>query len=119
MGTPKLHHVAINVSDVPRAIRFYEGVFAMKQIARENSGQTTPTGAWFDLGGLQLHLQGRASTSAKTDQHFALEVSSVEEAGQRAIELGGKFQTANPLPGFSHRGNVYDPDGNRIEILGR
>lgn len=119
MGMPKLHHVAINVTDVPRAIRFYEGLFGLRQIPRENSGNTTPTGAWYDLGGTQLHLQGREPGAAKTDQHFALEVSSVAEAGRLALELGGKYQEAKPLPGFTSRGNIFDPDGNRIEILGR
>lgn len=119
MGMPKLHHVAINVTNVQRAIRFYEEVFGLRQIPRENTGNTTPTGAWFDVGGLQLHLQGRESGAVKTDQHFALEVSSVEEAGRRAQLREGKFQTATPLPGFGSRGNIYDPDGNRIEILGR
>jgi len=110
------HHVAINVTDVPRAIAFYEKVFGLKAISRENSGATTPTGAWFAVGTLQLHLQGRAPTT-KSDQHFALLLESLADLSEKAALHGGRFETARPLPGYSARGNVWDPDGNRIEVL--
>jgi predicted enzyme related to lactoylglutathione lyase len=122
MGMPKaevkgFHHVAINVTDVSRAIAFYESVFSLKQLRRENSGATTPTGAWFAIGALQLHLQGRAPGAQKTDQHFALELASLEGLAERVASAGGLFEEARPLPGYSRRGNVWDPDGNRIEVL--
>ncbi|RZA07555.1 MAG: hypothetical protein EOP11_07345 [Proteobacteria bacterium] len=113
------HHVAINVSDVPRAILFYESVFGLRQMERENSGASTPTGAWFAVGSLQLHLQGRPPGAAKSDQHFALELTSHTGLAERAAACGGRFETARPLPGYPFRANVYDPDGNRIEVLAR
>lgn len=122
METPEaevrgFHHVAINVTDVSRAIAFYETVFSLSQLRRENSGVTTPTGAWFAVGALQLHLQGRGPGALKSDQHFALELASLEGLAERAVKAGGRFEEARALPGYPKRGNVWDPDGNRIEVL--
>ena len=114
-----LHHVAINVTDVPRAIHFYESVFGLKQIDRGNAGEATPTGAWFDAAGVQIHLQGRPPVATKTDQHFAFEVASLDGLAEKVAAAGGRYEEVRPLPGYRFRGNAWDPDNNRIELLAR
>src|ERR1700681_3687946 len=79
-----LHHVAVTVTDLDRAKRFYSGVLGLKEIARPNFSFA---GAWYQVGDRDLHLivvsdesrnDGRKLDMA--DGHLALRVKNFGEA---------------------------------------
>ena len=75
-----LHHVSINVSDVPAARDFYVDVLGLtERTDRPNFGFG---GAWLDAGRQQIHLI-EADVPPSMGQHFALAVLQA----QRGVEL--------------------------------
>lgn len=115
----RVHHIAIVVSDVERSLAFYRDVIGLPEIIRASAGQSKNPGAWLRLE-QQLHLQGRAGEQKKSEQHFALVTDRFEQFEQivaRAPDAGGRIEETRAMEGFSRRCFVYDPDGNRIELL--
>ena len=90
-----LHHVSINVSDVPAARDFYVDVLGLtERTDRPNFGFG---GAWLDAGRQQIHLI-EADVPPSMGQHFALAVT-------------------DPVPvGTGRQSFLDDPAGNRIEL---
>ena len=75
METVGLHHVSINVSDVPRARDFYVGVLGLTE--RGDRPDFGFAGAWLDAGGQQIHLI-EAPPPPSLGQHLALRHRRVE-----------------------------------------
>jgi catechol 2,3-dioxygenase-like lactoylglutathione lyase family enzyme len=112
-----IHHVAVVVSDLEQNRKFYSQVLGLKEIPRESSNAVSPTGARFQMGECELHLQHRENNPQKTDQHFATIVENLDSVIQTAEKMGAKTKLSQPLSGFSKRSFVYDFDQNRIEVL--
>jgi catechol 2,3-dioxygenase-like lactoylglutathione lyase family enzyme len=78
----QLHHVSLPVTNLERSKAFYEDVLGLREIARPPFDFA---GAWYDLGGGQLHLIVHEQPSLRTrgvdshDAHFALRVGSYRE----------------------------------------
>lgn len=117
MALPLIHHIAIEVTNVERSRAFYADALGLEEIPRLTEGTSKSGGAWFRLGGGDLHLQERSAGSAKTGQHFALVVEDFGRVVEKAKTLGGQVEEAKLLPGFSQRCFLRDPDHNRIELL--
>ena len=116
----RAHHVAVRVTDVERARRFYEGVLGLAAADRPDFGIP---GFWYQLGDVQVHLIGESEKEAKPrppekitplGPHLALAVedydrtlAQLEEAGCEVFGLG---KEAGQL-------FVQDPDGNVIELI--
>ncbi len=107
-----IHHVAINVSDVPGSVAFYTDVLG---------GQLRPDrpdfgigGAWIDVGGQQVHLL-EAPVPHNLGQHFAIQVADLDAA---VAELRSKgVAIADPVDSGSNRQTFLDdPSGNAIEL---
>ena len=74
-------------------------------------------GAWFQVGKVQLHLGVEADFRAARKAHPAFLVTDLDEL-VRKIESAG-FETDSsqpPLDGYK-RIHVFDPFGNRIELM--
>ncbi|MGZ3710343.1 MAG: VOC family protein [Bdellovibrionota bacterium] len=112
-----IHHVAVIVKDVDHAKEFYSQVFGFTPIKRLTESLSKNRGAWFQVGQLELHLQERTSPIEKTEQHFALATTHLDEIVRRVQRHGGRIQEAKLTEGFSKRCFVYDLDDNRIELL--
>lgn len=135
-----LHHVSVPVSDLARAIRFYEGTLGLtRDPARPNFDFD---GAWYRVGDRSVHLivptpgENPTLRSGKGidshDVHFALRVQSfsgaiafLESIGYRRTEERNAVPTdANSLPMRVNRAGkagfpqiyILDPDLNVIEI---
>jgi len=107
-----LHHVSLNVRDVPAALDFYTQVLGLTE--RADRPDFSFGGAWLDAGGQQLHLI-EADVPPSLGQHFALAVSDLDAV---VAELRGQGVTVtDPVPvGSGRQSFLDDPAGNRVEL---
>lgn len=122
LGITALHHVAVCVTDVDRAKRFYREVLGLMELHRP----AFPFGgAWYELGdGRQLHLieypeaqtlRRRTSIDGK-DGHLAFRIADYDQALAQLQAYG--------VPCLDRPDNltpwkqlyITDPDGNVIEL---
>jgi catechol 2,3-dioxygenase-like lactoylglutathione lyase family enzyme len=114
MRTLGVHHVSINVNDVPKALEFYVEVLGLTQ--RPDRPDFGFGGAWLDCGGQQVHLiEGRVPDDV--GQHFAVRVEDVAATINELRERG--VQVSDPIPvGTTKALQAFlrDPCGNSIEL---
>ena len=107
-----VHHVSINVSDVPRALAFYIEVLGFTP--RTDRPDFPLAGAWLDAGDQQLHLI-EAEVPAAIGQHFAVRVADlmavVEELRAGGVAVGDPTPIGAGLQTF-----ITDPSGNTVEL---
>jgi glyoxylase I family protein len=107
----RLHHASVRITDLVRARAFYEGLLGLDTAPRPDLGFP---GAWYDVGGGQVHLIQTAKMVDgidPTDPHVALEVPSLAEV-KRLLDARG-------VPYLEFGGAqlwVRDPDGNVVEL---
>jgi catechol 2,3-dioxygenase-like lactoylglutathione lyase family enzyme len=107
-----VHHVAINVSDVPEAVDFYVDVLGLS--SRDDRPDIGIDGAWLDAGGQQVHLL-EAPMPTAMGQHFALHVDDIDAT---VAELRGRgLAVSDPSSiGPDRQAFLQDPSGNSIEL---
>jgi glyoxylase I family protein len=122
MNISALHHVAVCVTDVTRAKRFYGEVLGLREVERP----AFPFGgAWYEMAdGRQLHLIAheqpltlRGTTDIDPrDGHFAFRVADFDGALAHLQALGVEC-VARP-DNITPWKQIYvtDPDGNVIEL---
>jgi glyoxylase I family protein len=107
-----VHHVALNVTDVPAAVTFYVDVLGLR--VRTDRPDFGFAGAWLDAGGQQVHLIEAPPPSNK-GQHFALRVDDLEavigELRGRGLQVSDAITVGPDLQAF-----MSDPSGNGIEL---
>ena len=114
-------HVAVVVTDVDRARRFYLDVLRLEEVPRPESFDFP--GTWFRVGppegGQTLHVLGRPQTEGVGRRHFCLWVDDVRAAADHVAASGCKvlWETFYKIRGID-RFFTADPDDNRIEIQG-
>jgi catechol 2,3-dioxygenase-like lactoylglutathione lyase family enzyme len=112
----RLHHVNLTVPpgrSKPIAA-FYIDVLGFSRISRPENERA---GVWLAMqDGTQLHLSEREGT-AHPDQHFALMVDDLSAVRVRLGEAGATFHPADDLFNTGGRGFIYDPAGNRVELI--
>ena len=107
----RIDHASVRITDLARSREFYEGVLGLRTAARPELGFP---GAWYDVGGAQIHLIGQPKAFDgidPTDAHVALEVDDVG-AVKRALDARG-------VPYLEFGGTqlwIRDPDGNVVEL---
>jgi catechol 2,3-dioxygenase-like lactoylglutathione lyase family enzyme len=109
-----IDHVSVIVTDLARSRYFYRDVLGLKEIAKPKTFDFKVL--WFDLGNQQLHLLQKPQPDTRSPRHFALRVADVLAARSHFRGLGIEIQETTPIPKCD-RFFVYDPDGNRIEIV--
>lgn len=90
--------------------KFYGGHLGLRELSVRLRG-----GAWFDAGGLHLHVsveEGRSG--ADRQRHFGLGCGDLEGLKARLKTVGLVVEDGPPVPW--KRFFTYDPFGNRIEI---
>jgi catechol 2,3-dioxygenase-like lactoylglutathione lyase family enzyme len=107
-----VHHVSINVSDVPVALDFYVDVLGLSQ--RDDRPDFSFDGAWLDAGGQQVHLI-EAAVPADHGQHFALHVEGLDAIVAELRARGVDVSDPKPV-GTGRQSFLYDPAGNRVEL---
>jgi catechol 2,3-dioxygenase-like lactoylglutathione lyase family enzyme len=112
MQTLGVHHVAINVSDVDEAVRFYTGTLGLHQ--REDRPDFGFSGAWLDAGGQQVHLL-QAPLPSNCGQHFALWVEDLDGVVGELRRRGVRVSDPTTV-GADRQAFLTDPSGNGVEL---
>lgn len=109
--------VAIPVGAEDTARAFYGTVLGMQELAKP-ANMAVRGGCWFAAGNQQIHIGGENNFQPAKKAHPALLVDDLAGylAELRQRGLPGDFD--EPVPG-ALRATIFDPFGNRIELLER
>ena len=95
------------------AVAFYTDVMGLPRVEKPDDRG----GTWFDLGGLQLHLNVEDNVNRRaTKAHLAYEVDDLAHWRQRMTDHEVTPIATPALPGHDHF-EARDPFGNRIEFI--
>jgi catechol 2,3-dioxygenase-like lactoylglutathione lyase family enzyme len=119
MSILKLHHVQLAM---PRgreeeARAFYVSVLGLTEKPKP-AELASRGGAWFHSGSAEIHLGVDENFTPARKAHPAFVVKDLKAILARCAEAGHPSTEGKPLAGFD-RADVYDPFGNRIELLQR
>ncbi len=125
----RIQHVGLVVSDLDRSRGFYSDALGLEEVPRPPSFKFD--GAWFRLGGTEIHLLAEAHTTGGAGRgdagagvshgltsHIAFETEDLAAACARLAEHGVEL-AGGPMP----RGDGYDqvffldPDGYVLELF--
>lgn len=112
MNPVALHHVSINVKDVPAALAFYTGALGLT--SRTDRPDFRFGGAWLDVGGQQVHLI-EGDVPEGLGQHFAIEVGDLDATVAELRARGLKVSDPSPV-GPNRQAFLRDPSGNSVEL---
>ncbi len=110
-------HVAVQVSDLEQAEKFYTDIIGLQKIERN----LTFPGSWYQIGDFQLHLivSEWAKNPVREDKwgrhpHITFAIADLEATKQKLQAQQIPFQMSS-----SGRAALFvkDPDGNVIELL--
>ncbi len=110
----QIDHVSVLITNVERSRLFYRDLLGLKEIAKPRTFDFVAL--WFAIGNHQLHLLLKDQPDARSPRHFALRVPDLAGARLYFHERGVAMQETGPIPG-ADRFFIFDPDGNRIEII--
>lgn len=119
-----IHHVSLAVTDLKKALYFYEGILGFK--ADKERPQFGFPGVWYSFGATQLHLivnpQGKALRGTddldSRDGHFAIRVTDIPGLLKRLDHFKVPYHDKPENKTPWHQVYVCDPDGNLIEFNG-
>ncbi|HMQ27695.1 MAG TPA: VOC family protein [Acidimicrobiales bacterium] len=107
-----VHHVSLNVDDVPAAVAFY--VDTLGCTVRSDRPDFGFGGAWLDIGGQQIHLI-EAAPAADLGQHLALQVDDLAACVGELRDGGVEISDPSPV-GTGLQAFLHDPAGNLVEL---
>jgi catechol 2,3-dioxygenase-like lactoylglutathione lyase family enzyme len=100
-----INHVALEVSDVDAALKWYGRIFAF-----ELRGRAGPNMAFIDMGDQFLALSAPREQSRDRGRHFGLVVDDKESARRALVQAGAEIVPARGL-------RFVDPWGNSVEVV--
>jgi catechol 2,3-dioxygenase-like lactoylglutathione lyase family enzyme len=117
MSILRINHVQIAMprGAEDQARRFYRDVLGLHEIPKPGS-HAGRGGAWFDLGGAQLHLGVEAEFRPARKAHVAFDVDDLDAVAARCRDAGYEPRPDDSLSGV-RRFFIDDPFGNRIELM--
>ena len=108
--------LAMPAGDEEKARAFYGGILGMTELPKPPE-LAKRGGAWFQAGGVVLHLGVEADFRPARKAHPALLVDDLAAFVQSCQANGLETDTSQPpLDGY-RRAHVFDPFGNRIELM--
>jgi CreA protein len=110
-----IDHVYYWVSDMDRAVKFYEEVVGLRLVRRADSNW-----AEFDAGPIRLALhgaiEGRPLQPGGATAVFR--VDDLDEARSALETRGAEFEEhVGEVEGFARFASFRDPDGNALQII--
>jgi catechol 2,3-dioxygenase-like lactoylglutathione lyase family enzyme len=101
-----------------QARAFYVDILGFTEIPKP-AALANRGGAWFQAGGVQLHLGVDHDFHAARKAHPAFAVDNLDVLLETVQRAGYEWDLSQPeLEGFK-RVHVFDPFGNRIELMER
>ncbi|AMS29103.1 MAG TPA: glyoxalase [Hyphomonadaceae bacterium] len=112
-----IDHVQIAIPAGGEAVAraFYADLLGLTEVPKPES-MAARGGAWYQSGGVKVHLGVEKDFRANDKAHVAFRVADVAGLASKAEASGFRVKHDDELPGHV-RAFLYDPFGNRIEIL--
>jgi len=107
--------LAMPAGEEERARRFYRELLGMAEIPKPLE-LAKRGGCWFASGGVQLHLGVEEDFRAAKKAHPALRCHDYTGLTSRLRAAGVAAKEDESIPGV-RRCHVFDPFGNRIELI--
>jgi catechol 2,3-dioxygenase-like lactoylglutathione lyase family enzyme len=107
--------VAIPKGGEVEAQGFYQDLLGLTEIPKPPS-MAARGGAWYEARHIKVHLGVETPFRPNDKAHVAFLVEDVAALAKRAEEMGYKVKQDQELPAHE-RAFLYDPFGNRIEVL--
>ena len=108
--------IAMPVGEEDKARAFYINLLGFVEIPKP-AELAKRGGAWFESGSVQLHLGVETDFKAARKAHPAFIVSDLDSLIAAIQNAGYETDTSQPpLDGYK-RAHVFDPFGNRIELM--
>jgi catechol 2,3-dioxygenase-like lactoylglutathione lyase family enzyme len=116
MSITGLDHIQISIpaGRLAEALQFYQDALGFTRVAKP--AELSPTGAWLTQGGVNLHLGEEANFATDGRAHPALMVSDVQQLVDACAAKGYRHRWDAGPNGYK-RGSVFDPFGNRVELM--
>ena len=106
--------VSIPAGELEKALDFYIGVLGFTRVPKP--ADMRQTGAWLTAGQVNFHLGEEEKFVASNLAHPAMRVDNFQELVRLSEQNGLKVRVDNGPAGFL-RGSIWDPFGNRIELM--
>jgi len=105
----KIDHISIQVTDLPRAIAFYEKIFGLTVLSEDKPNEISRLG----VGKIIVSLHHKSPTGLV--DHFAIGVENFnkERVTQQLNALG-----LNPEENLDAGFHIKDPEGMNVQIMG-
>jgi len=108
--------IAMPAGEEDRARAFYMEQLGFTEIPKPPD-LARRGGVWFQSGSVQLHLGVEADFRAARKAHPAFVVDDLDSLIAKVQSVGYETDTSQPpLDGYK-RAHVFDPFGNRIELM--
>lgn len=108
--------IAMPPDEEDRARAFYRDVLGLTETPKP-ANLAQRGGVWFEQGTVKIHLGVEQDFRPAKKAHVALITDDLNALITRCKQAGYHVSTDEPpFPGY-HRAHVFDPFGNRIEIM--
>lgn len=97
------------------AREFYGRLLGLEEIEKPDVLKKNG-GLWYNVAGVQLHV-GVEDAVAPSKRHPAFEVEDAAGVRTYLEQSGVRTKDEPDIPGVVHRFSLFDPFGNRIELL--
>ncbi len=105
----KIDHISIQVTDLPRAVAFYQKMFGFTVVSEDKPNEIVRLG----VGKALVSLHHKSPTGLV--DHFAIGVENFnKESVTRKLKEGGATPEDNLDAGF----HIKDPEGMSVQIVG-
>jgi len=105
----KIDHVSIQVSDMPRALAFYQKMFGFTVLSEDKPNEIVRLGT----GKVLVSLHHKSPTGLV--DHFAI---GIEGFNREAVTRELKERGANPEDNLDAGFHIKDPEGISVQIVG-
>jgi len=107
--------IAMPYGEENRARAFYGDVLRFTEVPKP-ADLAARGGVWFESGGVKLHLGVESPFAPAKKAHPAFLCDDLEALLARCRDAGCELKSDVPLAGYK-RMHVFDPFGNRIELM--
>jgi len=108
--------LAMPIGDEAKARDFFINILGFHEIPKP-AELAKRGGAWFESENVQLHIGVEADFRPARKAHPAFLVDDLDALIAKAQETGYETDTTQPLLDGYKRSHIFDPFGNRIELM--